>query len=68
MFLDNCPGFNYNKGVGEYADSKCDKASDTKCLGSTLLKTMLSEVKDFCDPAVRNSCCQGSNQQVIYRM
>ena len=62
LFLDNFPGFNYNKGVGEYTD--LETRTDTKQLGSTLIKAMLREVEDFCDPAIKNNWEHKAHQQV----
>ena len=64
-FLDTLPGFNYNNGVGEYTDinGQCKK-TDTRNLGSTMMKAMLSEVKEFCDPSVKQNWALKPHQQV----
>ena len=67
LFLDNLPAFNYNAGCGEYVKAKGRKkrtTTDTKRLGSTLMETMLKEVSDFCDPAIKESWSQRPHQQV----
>ena len=64
-FLDNIPAFNYNTGVGEIMteDGKQIHA-DTRHLGSTLMSTMLDEVRNFCDPAIMNNWAKKSHLQV----
>lgn len=65
LFLDNLPAFNYNTGVGEYTVVKgVRQITDTLELGSTLMETMLKEVSDFCDPAIKESWSQKPHQQV----
>lgn len=66
MFLDRLPGFNYNTGSGEYIVDEHGKrmANDTRQLGSTLMKTMLNEVKDFCDPDIKDNWSSKPHQQV----
>ena len=65
-FLDNLPAFNYNTGVGEYiTDEQGNRVcTDTKQLGSTLMTTMLREVEDFCDPAIKENWSLKPHQQV----
>ena len=65
-FLDNFPGYNYNNGYGEYIVNKHGqrRPTDTRCLGSTLMKTMLKEVSEFCDPALKDNWSQKPHQQV----
>ena len=60
-FLDNLPAFNYNTGYGEYLSE--NKMSDTKRLGSTLMRAMLKEVNDFCNPTIKTNY-NWSHQQV----
>ena len=51
-FLDNLAAFNYNTGVGEVVFDKTsgkELKTDTRNLGSTLMRTMLEEVDHFCD-------------------
>ena len=62
-FLDNFPGYNYNHGHGEYKPGQ-NIPTDTRCLGSTLMKTMLKEVSEFCDPALKDNWSQKPHQQV----
>ena len=66
-FLDNLPAFNFNRGRGEYYQTTSgeEKCSDTRELGSTLMKAMLREVSDFCDPDIKQDWSQRPHQQVI---
>ena len=68
-FLDNMPAFNYNTGVGEYITDEKGKwvRTDTSHLGSTLMTTMLREVEDFCDPAIKENWSLKPHQQVTAR-
>ena len=70
MFLDSLPGFNYNLGQGEYIfdDQGQRRANNTRQLGSTLMKTMLNEVKDFCDPDIKDNWSHKPHQQVYTYM
>ena len=65
-FLENLPAFNYNTGAGEYIlnEQKKQVRTNTKQLGSTLMKTMLKEVQDFCDPAIKENWSLKPHQQV----
>ena len=66
-FLDQLPAFNYNNGYGEYFIDPFTgkkKLSDTRQLGSTLMDTMLQEVVDFCDPAIKENWSLKAHQQV----
>ena len=58
-FLDNLPFFNFNQGEG-YEGSR----TNTKCLGSTLMQTMLHEVISFCDPNSKENWTEKTHQQV----
>ena len=66
-FLDDLPAFNYNFGTGEVT---IDKESGEKAitrthkLGSTLMKIMLEEVSNFCDPFMKKNWSEKSHQQV----
>ena len=66
-FLDNLPAFNFNSGYGEYQLNEQGNrvATDTSKLGSTLMGTMLKEVGDFCDPAIKENWSLKPHQQVI---
>ena len=58
---------NFNTGYGEYyIDPETGKTmvSDTTELGSTLMSTMLQEVKDFCDPLIKENWSLKAHQQV----
>ena len=68
MFLDTLPGFNYNTGHGNnlMAIQGQLRKTDTRNLGSTLMKTMLNEVKDFCDPDIKENWSHKQNLQVGY--
>ena len=65
-FLDHLPAFNYNTGHGEYFIDETGKetTSDIKELGSTLMSTMLREVSDFCNPAIKENWSLKAHQQV----
>jgi hypothetical protein len=68
-FLDKTPAFNYNPGSGEYYGDQWKgkrKVSDTRELGSTLMSTMLQEVKDFCNFHLKQNWLQKAHQQLIY--
>ena len=54
-FLDCHPDFNYNPGKGVKPNTNTEK------LGSTMMRTMLKEVHQFCDPSTDT---QKSHQQV----
>ena len=57
-FLDNCPSFNFNRGLS------VPGATDTSHLGSTLMKAMLTEVADFCSPEIQKNWSCKPHQQV----
>ena len=61
QFLDNFPGYNYNEGIGPNREN-------TSKLGSTLLKAMLREVCQFCDPSSKEDWSLQAHQQVILFM
>ena len=65
-FLDNLPAFNYNAGVGELIKGEDGRLTptNTEHLGSTLMSTMLEEVGNFCDPAIKMNWTRKSHQQV----
>lgn len=63
QFLDRCPAFNYNQGVGEIDNCKGIR-TDTTALGSSLMDTMLNEVSDFCNPAIKENWSCHPHQQV----
>ena len=66
-FLDNLPAFYLNMGRGEYiTDEQGNRVhTDTRQLGSTLITTMLREVEDFCDPAIKENWSLKPHQQVL---
>ena len=65
-FLETLPAFIYNTGGGEYIVDVRGKqvTTDTKQLGSTLITTMIREVEDFCDPAIKENWSLKPHQQV----
>ena len=65
-FLENNPAFNYNTGAGEILIDEHGKKvkTDTRQLGSTIMRTMLEEVSDFCDPDRKKNWSSKSHQQV----
>ena len=67
-FLDSLPAFNYNPGRGVNPDDLgkspgegVKRNTNTEKLGSTMMRTMLKEVHEFCDPSTDT---QKSHQQV----
>ena len=61
-FLDSLPAFNFNHGAGV---RQCDgKLTDTTKLGSTLMKAMLQEVNEICDPTTNRNWAHKAHQQV----
>ena len=66
IFLDSLFAFNFNMGEGEYITDEQGKRvpTDTRKLGSTLMTTMLKEVEDFCDPAIKDNWSLKPHQQV----
>ena len=69
-FLDSCPGFNLNIGYGEVIvdDNGQKRLSNTRKLGSTLMSTMLKEVNDFCDPAIKANWSSKPHLQVCIKI
>ena len=65
-FLDTFSMFNLNMGEGEYVTDEHGKKvpTDTKQLGSTLMDTMLKEVAEFCDTAIKENWSIKPHQQV----
>ena len=61
-FLDKMPAFVYNIGRGEPLPD--GTTSDTTKLGSTLMSTMLQEVKNLCKHDVKYRWSQKAHQQV----
>ena len=66
-FLDNLPAYNYNTGGTELiTNSKGKKvANNTHQLGSTLMKSFLKEVEEFCDPALQADWSKNPHRQVM---
>ena len=63
-FLDSLPAFNYNIGVGEPIPGEAGRKTDTRQLGSTLMKTMIEEVNNFVDPVINRNWSEKPHQQV----
>ncbi len=65
-FLDSFSAFNYNTGIGEYLVNEQGHkvTTSTQQLGSTLMRTMLKEVSDFCDPKIKDNWSMEPHQQV----
>ena len=57
QFLDNFPAYNFNQGRGPNGEN-------TTKLGSTLMKAMLKEVEQFCDPSTKEDWSLKAHQQV----
>ncbi|XP_065828093.1 uncharacterized protein [Oscarella lobularis] len=69
LVLENCPGFNYNQGRGEYYTDPTtneQKQADTKKLGSTLMSAMLQEVAAMCNPSIKSNWGYHAHQQLVY--
>ncbi len=67
-FLDELPAYNYNVGRGDIMN-KLPLLGNTHYnvahLGSILIRAMLREVEDFCDPLVAKKWTGTEYQQVI---
>ena len=63
-FLDSLPAFNYNIGVGEPIPGEARRKTDTRQLGSTLMKIMIEEVNNFVDPGIKRNWSEKPHQQV----
>ena len=66
-FLDSHPAFNFNTGIGEPIQDESGHTlvvTDTRQLGSTLMKTMIEEVSNFCDPDMMRNWSAKPHQQV----
>ena len=66
-FLDNLSHYNYNYGrSAQWTGSKKEKkVHNTEHLGSTLMKAMLSEVSEFCNPRIKGTWSLRPHQQVF---
>lgn len=64
-FLDNLPAYNYNQSKGEKISGffKLRQATDTRRLGSTLLKSMIAEARQLCSSDVKK---YGRSHQQVY--
>ena len=66
-FLDTLPAFNYNIGKGETIKDDIsgeEVTTDTRKLGSTLMRTMIEEASNFCDQNMKRNWTGKSYQQV----
>ena len=66
-FLDELPAYNYNSGMGDIMKTipiYGNKHHDTSNLGSVLMKAMLKEAEDFCDPLIAKKWASSQYQQV----
>ena len=63
--LDNLAAFNYNQGVGVMRNGK---ETDTTELGSTLMKAMISEVKEFCNFTDKHLWAKKGHYQVQQKL
>ena len=65
-FLDSFPGYNLNSGIGELLKDEYgnNQRTDTRQLGSTLMKIMIEEVSNLCDPDVTTNWSIKLHQQV----
>ena len=66
--LEHLPYFTFNTGKGIIFDNESGKRviTDTRILGSTLIKTMIFEVNQFCDPTCKEDWAKSEHQQLIY--
>lgn len=66
-FLDNLPAYNYNSGGTELIVHFKGKnvGNNTHQLGSTLMKSFLKEVEEFCDPALQADWSKNPHRQVM---
>ena len=66
--LEFLPFFTFNTGAGITFDNESEKKMKTnkKYLGSTLLKIMILEVNQFCDPSYKENWEMVEHQQLIY--
>ena len=63
-FLDELPAYNYNPGRGDVMSKIGLTHYDTTNLGSILMKAMLEEVENFCDPLIAQKWADFHYQQV----
>ena len=66
-FLDELPAYNYNRGRGDIVMTIPyfgHTHYDTSNLGSVLMKAMLKEAEDFCDPLIAKKWANSQYQQV----
>ena len=65
-FLDNLPAYNYNTGGTEMITTAKGKKipNNTHQLGSTLMKSFLKEVSEFCDPDGQADWSKKPHEQV----
>ena len=66
--LEHLPYFTFNTGTGITFDPVTEKKvmTNTKLLGSTLMKIMIFEVNKFCDPSFKEDWEMSEHQQLIY--
>ncbi|KAI6653840.1 hypothetical protein LOD99_3342 [Oopsacas minuta] len=66
--LESMGNFTFNTGKGIIFDLETEQnmITDTKLLGSTLMKTMIFEVNQFCDPTCKEDWARSEHQQLIY--
>ena len=66
--LEHLPYFTFNTGTGITFDVGTEKKviTNTKYLGSTLMKIMIFEVNQFCDPSYKENWEKVEHQQLIY--
>ena len=66
--LEHLPYFTFNTGKGIILANESEKKviTDTRILGSTLMRTMILEVNQFCDPTCKEDWERSEHQQLIY--
>eukprot|EP00117_Sycon_ciliatum_P002930 scpid215/ scgid3933/ E3 ubiquitin-protein ligase RNF213 len=66
LVLENMPAYTYNTGRGVRDES--GSCSDTSELGSTLMRAMLKETQQFCNPQLSTQFESHSHEQLVYEM
>ena len=64
--LEHLPYFTFNTGTGIIFDNERQVFTNTKQLGSTLMRIMIFEVNKFCDPSCKEDWSVNEHQQLIY--
>ena len=66
-FLDELPWFNFNTGAAGFRKvNGKQQRTDTTKLGSTLMSSMLKEVKRLCNPNLKEDWTKDPHEQVKF--